>query len=152
VLPLKITQDGAEDFPWWSDRQPPIAFEKGIGAIIPQVESWSTSMRMWGVKHGDEAYVCYLDDDKSVVEEIGFRVDVRALAGGFVRDICAFTRNLKCVLLTGDYEILIPEESMVLAAISHSTSKKYLEDPVSTLKNLDTRKFEYGARPKKIED
>jgi hypothetical protein len=69
-----------------------------------------------------------------------------------VRDICAFTRNLKCVLLTGDYEILIPEESMVLAAISHSTSKKYLEDPVSTLKNLDTRKFEYGARPKKIED
>jgi hypothetical protein len=98
---------------------------------------------MWGEKHGDEAYVGYADDSKSEVEEIVFHVDVRAVSSGFVSSICQMARQLGCVLMSADYEIFVPDESMVLTAISKSTAKKYLEDPVSTLRGLDQKKFEY---------
>lgn len=147
VLPLTIPQDLAEDFPWWSAFQPPVGFEKSIDMILPPTPSWSTSMRMWGEKHGDEAYVGYVDDSKTKVEDIAFHIDVRTLSRDFVHRICQIAKHLGCVLLSADYEIFAPDESMVLTAISKSTAKRYLEDPVSTLRGLDQKKFEYFAKP-----
>src|SRR5580765_710671 len=120
VLPLTIPQDLAEEFPWWSDFQPPARFEKSIDGMLPQTASWSTSMRMWGEKHGDEAYVGYVGDSKSKVEEIAFHVDVRAVSSDFVSSICQMARQIGCVLMSADYEIFVPDESMVLTAISKS--------------------------------
>jgi hypothetical protein len=51
VLPLKISMELAEEFGWWSDNQPQSGFEQQIDLILPQMDSWSTSMRMWGHKH-----------------------------------------------------------------------------------------------------
>jgi hypothetical protein len=136
VVPITLPQSLAEDFPWWSDVQPPIGFEASIDAILPKAKAWSESMCIWGDERGDTASVCYDNDTKSSVEWIGFRVDVRNLSPAFVKDICAFAKQLGCVLLTGAYHVLEPDESTVLAAINNSTAKNYLEDPVSTLRGL----------------
>jgi hypothetical protein len=34
--------------------------------------------------------------------------------------------------MTADYELLLPDESMVLATIKHSTAKKFVDDPATT--------------------
>jgi hypothetical protein len=39
--------------------------------------------------------------------------------------------------MTAEYEILAPDEAMVLAAVNHSTAKRFVDDPVSTLLGLD---------------
>jgi len=44
--------------------------------------------------------------------------------------------------MTSEYEILVPDESMVLTAINHSTAKKFVDDPVSTLHSLDETKIQ----------
>jgi hypothetical protein len=44
--------------------------------------------------------------------------------------------------MTSDYAILLPDESMVLATISKSTARGFVEDPVSTLQNLDQSKMQ----------
>jgi hypothetical protein len=62
-----------------------------------------------------------------------------------VRRICLLARDLGCVLLTSEYEILAPDESMVLANLNHSTAKKFVEDPVSTLQGLDQQKIQERA-------
>ena len=115
--------------------------------ILPQIDSWSTSMRMWGEKAGDEAHVCYVDDSKNRVEEIGFRLDARTVSPEYVRRVCTFSKQLGCVLMTVDYELLLPDEMMVLTALNRSTAKKYVENPVAALQNLDQakiqRRFEY---------
>ena len=147
VLPPTVPMRVAEEFPWWSERQPPPGFEKGIDLILPEGASWSTSMRMWGEKGSDEAHVCYLDDSKSRIEEIGFRIDARAKSSDYVRKVCALCKQLGCVLITREYELLLPDEAMVLSALTRSTAKRYLDDPVTTLKELDhatiERRFEY---------
>ncbi len=84
----------------------------------------------------DTAVICYYDDEKSLVEQIEFRIDVRQLSLSFLRGICAFAKRLQCVLVTRAYHVLPPDESMILSAINNSTAKKYLEDPVSTLRSL----------------
>jgi hypothetical protein len=35
-----------------------------------------------------------------------------------------------------DYDILVPDESMALATIQHSTARKFVDDPVATLRKL----------------
>jgi hypothetical protein len=132
VLPLTIPMELAEDFAWWSDVQPPAGFERKIDLILPPMESWFESKRMWGQKHGDDGYVCYVDKDKKIVEEIAFRVDARTISLELVRRICSLATDLGCVFMTSEYEILAPDQSMVLANINHSTAKKFVDDPVST--------------------
>lgn len=47
--------------------------------------------------------------------------------------------------MTSEYEILAPDESMVLASINKSTAKKFAVDPTSTLKGLDHTKIQQRA-------
>jgi len=142
VLPPTIPMELAEDFAWWSDVQPAAGFERKIDLILSPMESWSESMRMWGQKHGDDGSVCYVDKDKKIVEEISFRVDARTISQELVRRICRLATDLGCVFLTSEYEILAPDESMVLANINHSTAKKFVDDPVSTLQGMDQQKMQ----------
>jgi hypothetical protein len=143
----------AEDFHWWSDAQPPTGFERQIDSFLPQIEPWSKDMRMWGYKDGDAAYVCYVDESKTVTQEIGFSVDARAVAAKFIDAICAFAKQLGCVLMTTEYAVLPPESAAVLSAIEQSTAKRFVYDPVSTLQNLDQtnlqERLDYIAKPPK---
>ena len=152
VLPPAIPQELAEDFSWWADVQPPTGFEDQIDRILPKMDSWSTSQRMWGQKHRDDAHVLYVDESKSKVEEIAFRIDANAISPELIRQICILARQLGCVLLTADYEILLPDESMVLATIQHSTAKKFVDDPVATLRKLGQpemqKRFNYPMKDK----
>jgi hypothetical protein len=136
VLPRTIPMELAEDFAWWSDIQPPAGFEREIDLFLPQMESWSTSMRMWGQKHRDDAYVCYVDESKRKIEEIAFRIDAGAISQELLRRICILAKQLDCVLMTASYEILVPDEPIVLAAINQSTARKYIDDPVSVLRSV----------------
>ena len=128
VLPLVIRQELAEDFPWWSEVQPPSGFEERIDGMLPELTSWSTSMRMWGQKHGNDAYVCYADETKNKTVEIAFRLDARDISQELVRGICTFASELGCVLMTSEYELLAADEAMVLQALSGSTAKKFVDN------------------------
>jgi hypothetical protein len=142
VLPLEVPMELAEDYPWWSDVQPPAGFEQQIDGILPRTDSWSSSMRMWGHKEGHDAYVSYVDESMKTIEEIAFRIDARAISADLVREICLLSRKLGCVLMTAEYELLAPDEAMVLTAVNDSTARKFVVDPVSTLQNLDHEKFQ----------
>jgi hypothetical protein len=142
VLPPVIPMELAEEFSWWSDIQPQAGFEKQIDLILPPMDSWSTSMRMWGQEECDDAYVCYVDESKSIVEEIAVRIDARSISSSLVGKICKLAKHLGCVLMTSDYEILAADEPMIMAAINDSTSKKFVEDPEATLRDLDHKKIE----------
>lgn len=143
-VPASIPQELAEDFDWWSDTQPPIGFEARLDAILPKANSWSEEVLIWGDERGDTAAVCV--DNNRRVEWIGFRIDARGISPGFVRDICKLASELKCVLLSANYRLLAPDEQVVLDAIGHSTAKKYVDDPVATLRSLKHMNGEF-VRP-----
>lgn len=136
AVPVSLTRELAEEFDWWKDRQPPREYQAAIDVMLREAKSWSPLMRIWGNERGDTAVVCYYEDEKSLVEEIEFRIDVRQLSLSFVSSICAFARRLQCVLVTGENHLLAADESVMLAAINNSTAKRYLQDPVSTLRSL----------------
>ena len=141
-VPPAVPIELAEDFPWWSHVQPPKGIEQQINSILPPAESWSKEMRMWGLKHSDTAYVIYVDETKTIVEEVSFSVDARAISAELVDAICAFARQLGCVLMTSEYEIVMPEHAAALSAIEHSSARKFVDDPVSTLQHLKHTKLQ----------
>ena len=145
ILPLAIPMELAEEFRWWSSNQPASGFEQQISLILPEAKSWSTSMRMWGQGESDDAHVIYSDERKDTIEEIGFRLDANKISPDLIHRICVLTRQLRCVLMTGDYKILVADEAMVLAALNHSTAKRFVDDPASTLLTLDHQKMQHEA-------
>ena len=145
ILPLSIPMEVAEESDWWSDVQPAAGFEQRISSILPEAKSWSTSMRIWGQGESDDAHVAYSDDTKETVQEIAFRIDAYKTSSELVCGICLLARQLGCVLMTEYYELLVPDEAMVLAAVSHSTAKRFVDDPVSTLLGLDHQKLKDRA-------
>jgi hypothetical protein len=48
--------------------------------------------------------------------------------------------------MTADYEILVPDESMVLATIQNSTAKKFVDDPAATLRKLGQPRSDSNTR------
>ena len=83
-----------------------------------------------------------MDEDKKIVAEIAFRVDARKVSPEVVRRICKLATDLRCVFMTSEYEVLVPDESMVLANVNRSTAKKFVDDPVSTLLGLNQQKMQ----------
>jgi hypothetical protein len=102
---------------------------------------------MWGQRYGNDAYAIYVDEDLAKVEEISFRFDARDILPDLVHEICVLAKRLGCVLLTHAHEILLPCEADVLNAIGSPTAKSFVDDPVTTLKNLDTAKIEISLYP-----
>ena len=143
ILPLTIPEELVEDcLWWWSEVQPPKELQDKIGSILPPTASWSTSMLMWGENNANEACVVYADESLSQVEEICFSIDARTESQELIHRICRLAQELGCFFLRANYELLAPDAAMVLAALSTSTAMQFVRDPVTTLKNLDHRKFE----------
>ncbi len=44
--------------------------------------------------------------------------------------------------MTANYEILPPKESTILEAVQRSIAKKYIDAPISALKDLDHNKIQ----------
>jgi hypothetical protein len=135
-IPERLAEELAEDFPWWAATQPPKNFEDLIGRILPERASWSTSMRMWGSEDGDDATVCYTDEEKIMIEEIFFRLDAGTVSPELVREVSNIATKLECVFITADQEVLRADESKVFAALINSTARRFVEDPVNTLKEI----------------
>jgi hypothetical protein len=134
-LPHVIATDLAEDSSLWSDIEP-LRIERLLNAILPEANSWSDSMRIWGDENSDSAWICYMDEKKERVEWVDMRIDVRNLSRPFVAAICMLAKELECVLLTDQHEIVPPNEGALLAAIDSSIAKGFLKDPISTLRSL----------------
>lgn len=154
TLPFSLPVELAEEYDWWVGNQPPVGFERQIEATLPRMESWSKSARMWGWKEiGGDAQVWYTNDDHTTVEEIQFRIDSRAVSDDLIRLTCELARRLKCVLMTSEYKIVVPDEPIVRRAFRESTAAKFMVDPVGTLEALDTdeiqRRADYGTKEQK---
>ena len=138
VLPRVITADLAEDFSLWSAIEP-LKIERLLDSILPEANSWSDSMRIWGDENSDSAWICYTDEKREKVEWVDMRIDVRNLSRPFVVAICMLAKELECVLLTDQHELVPPDEGALLAAIDLSIAKGFLNDPISTLRSLRHR-------------
>ena len=98
-----------------------------------------------GQEESDDAYVAYSNQRKDTVEEIGFRLDARKISSELIRRIFILARQLSCVLMTAQYEILTADDGMVLTAVIHSTAKRFVDDPASTLLGLDRQNLQDRA-------
>jgi hypothetical protein len=151
TIPVIIPEDMAEDFPWWREAQPPVGFEKQIDSILVRADYRPLSMCIWGDEDANYASIGYEDDTRSTVEWVAFSIDVRNVSIDFVKGICNLASRLKCQILTRQYHLLAPDIKIVLAAIHSSTAKRFVEDPVSTLRGLKRNEGEIIQLPDKAD-
>lgn len=142
VLQLSVPMELAETAKWWSSVTQPKEIEKQISKILSPSDAWSDSMRTWGEQDGNDAYICYTDESRNVIEEIAFRFDAREISRQLVHQICVLARSIGCAMMTPEYGILLPDESLVLKAIQTSLAGRYVKDPVSALQGQSDAKVQ----------
>ncbi|ABF42479.1 hypothetical protein Acid345_3478 [Candidatus Koribacter versatilis Ellin345] len=135
-IPSHIPAEIAQTTNWWRGLQPPTGFERGIDLLLPQRPPWSDNLLVWGDEDSNDAYVFYETPQKTVVEEISFRLDAREIDLHLVAGICNFARLLECVLVTGENMVIVPEQPNVLVAFLRSSAKHFVDDPENALKSI----------------
>ena len=142
-IPMEMT-----DHLWWSEQQPPQGFEKQIDLILSRSKSWSEQMQIWGDESGNDAYVCYTDGEKKVVEEIAFRLDACDISLDLIRMICTLAAQLSCVLLIADSEVLQPvaytRSEIVTPGSGRITGKPELTLRVGEVKGKSSRQHDHA--------
>ncbi len=117
----------------WFEATPP-EFEAGLAAILKRPYFDSGDLQYWGDSAGDEAGLAY---NHGKLRWVWFAVDASRVSPKFIGDVCAFARELDCVLVEHrTQQIIEPEVSHVAAALRRSTAAKFMKDPFATLANL----------------
>lgn len=140
--PSKLSLDVAEDTSWWSGYQPHRGFENTIHTILPEMHSWSESLRIWGDESANAILVGYLTGEKREVEEIEIRIDVSNLSNEFVLRACRWAADLDCLGRTKAHEVVRPEYFEVHETIMRSRAMRFVQDPVKTLQSLRKDEFD----------
>lgn len=111
--------------------------EDELAKLFPEAESWLPRMRIWGDKRSNAAYLTDEECSPRRIEDIEFRIDVSRDWRGFVRSLCAI--GLRCGALYVDrtsLSVIEPDFGAFELAINRSRAKKYMLDPIATLRNL----------------
>ncbi len=134
--PSMLSMEVAEDTPWWSGHQPQRGFEDSIAVILPEVHSWSKSMRIWGVERSNSILIGYLTEERLEVEWVEVRIDLSNFSKEFVREVCEWATELGCLAWTKSHEVVRLDYEEVLETIKKSRAMKFMLDPEGTLKSL----------------
>ena len=102
-----------------------------LGSLLPEKESWSASLRIWGDENTDDIQVGF---DGRVIEDIQFRLNVANLSLPLVGGICELARHFDCILATRDGTILQPNREAVVRMIMQSRAMQFARDPQCFLK------------------
>lgn len=97
-----------------------------LGKLLPEKESWSTNLRIWGDEKTDDIQVGF---DGQVIEDIRFRLNVANLSLPLVGAICEIARHFDCILATTDGAILQPNREAVVRMIVQSRAMQFVRDP-----------------------
>lgn len=102
------------------------AFAEGVGAILPEKQSWAPSLRIWGDEKSDDIQIVF---DGAAIVEAQFRLDVTNLSMSLVNDFCALARTFDCVFATSAGAIIRPYSEALIRAVMRSDAVGYVTDP-----------------------
>lgn len=97
-----------------------------LGTLLPEKQSWSSRLRIWGDEKTDDIQVGLRGN---AIEDVRFRVNVGQLSLPLVGDICTLARHFNCVLATTDGAIIQPTREAVVRAIAQSRAMHFVRDP-----------------------
>jgi hypothetical protein len=103
-VPVALTAEQINELCPWQNSQPYPHFEVAFGEWRPEMESWSTGLRMWGNEDSNRIDVSYKNE---LVTAIEFRVELRSLNIHFIEVIADFARKSNCLLLSLHSLVLI---------------------------------------------
>jgi hypothetical protein len=89
--------------------------------------SWCPGRHMWGA--GDGTCVELAMTDRDEIEELRFRIDMRAPQGALVLQTLSLARRLGAVLVTETGAVLEPRLRWFLRAARESRAAAFVDDP-----------------------
>lgn len=126
-VPTHLEMKRPQDVDWWIGSEIPIGdLRRRFSTLLPQAESWADNIEIWGKDDSDRID---LVAENETVAGVFVRVDLRQPLRTFPAGLVAVARELGCVLLTEQCEILEPEEGALIDAIRKSPAARFVSNP-----------------------
>jgi hypothetical protein len=134
VTAQRISQQQFEQTEWWEGASLPPHYVQVLTTLLPRAESWSPGVEIWGTEDGNRIDVYR---SGGAVQEVRFRIDVRAIDVGVLEAVARFADNAGCALLTEEFEVVPPTLDAMLKEIRNSSAHRFLLDPGAFLEQGD---------------
>ena len=116
-----------------------IAFFERLDRLLPEKQSWSPDLRIWGDEKTDDVQVGIRDGQ---IEDVQFRINVADLRMPIVEGFCLLARDFECALATRQGTILRPYSDSFLRAVMQSDAALYIKNPEGYLREATRRESE----------
>ena len=126
----------------WREQQLPTDCESRISKLLPQDQSWSPQIRMWGEEDGNRISLVYGDAGNR--EAISVRIDVRNPNDQFFEDIVEFANSINAVFLVmEDWQIVEPGVDSLVIRMNQSNARRFVEDPYEYFESIRTGRIKF---------
>lgn len=118
TLPAALTLPQIEAVKQWTTRQPVDGFLDIFANWRPEMKSWTKQLRMWGSEVSNRIDVFY---SGTRVQNVEFRVEIRAVSIHFIELMAAFARRCNAVLVSAhSLAIIDPTREQILRYLVRS--------------------------------
>jgi hypothetical protein len=126
---------------WWANTQPPEDLAEQLTAVLPEIQSWDSTSRVWGHEDLDTVAIGYKSGEAGVgvVDEFWARLDLREPRPDVLDAFVAICRACDGWWIAGaaNRRVLVdPNRDSVLMAIRGSTAARFVVDPQGVLRSL----------------
>ncbi len=126
VVAARMTRDQLDAIELNFSRPNIEAILERVGMMLPEKQSWSPELRIWGDEKTDDVQISFRG---VAIENIQFRLNVPDLSLPLIDSICTLAREIDCVLATRNGAIIRPYCETLLRAITRSNAARFVSDP-----------------------
>jgi hypothetical protein len=136
-VPSILKEDMLDAATTWGDQLLPPDCANRISKLLPEGQSWSPAIRMWGEEDGNR--ISLFHDEAGHPNAISVRIDVRDPNKQFFEGIVEFANSLDAVFLVmEDFQIFEPGVEALVRLINQSSAGRFVKDPHEFLERLRT--------------
>jgi hypothetical protein len=135
AVPTVLSEDLLDAAASWKEQLLPADWGSRISKFLPEAQSWSPQIRMWGEEDGDRLSVVY--DDLGHAEGISVRIDARNPSQQFFEDLVEFANSIDAVFLVmEDFQLVEPGVDALVTRMNKSNACRFVEDPHEFLESI----------------
>ena len=136
VAAARVSRDKLDSIELVFPEQTINAIVERVGMVLPEKQSWSPHMRIWGDEKSDDVQVGFRG---TIIEDVQFRLNAGELSLPLVGRICELARTLNCVFTSRSGAIIRPYSEPLVRAITRSDSARFVGDPERYLREAIQR-------------
>jgi hypothetical protein len=137
LRPLNIPHNCEDETNYWREFEDSESLARRFSNIVPESESWSTEIRMWGDEDSNRIDLVY--EGERVVECL-IRIDTSNFSHKFLIEVLKVAVEMKLLAWTEEGYIFEPDFKLIESLMNRSEAASFSKDPEGFISRIASKR------------